>query len=206
MNARMLSEDHYEVLREIINIGMGQAGAALAKLLDTFVELAVPNVTMIDAHQLTSVVAEVVDDPGEITAIRQAFYNQLHGEALVIYNRQGCRELADLLGYDDEDIDRSDQELLLDVGNILVGACMNGIAEQLNPGHELSFSPPSLFCENMPPDRLFSHHETSWNYALLLKVAFRLEQRAFSSHILIFMPEQSIDYLIQALDKWIEAL
>ncbi len=200
------TDDHYEVLREIINIGMGQAGAALAELLDTFVELTVPHVTIIAANQVSEIVENVMEYPGEITAVRQAFYNHLNGEAIVIYSQEGCKELGDLLGYDKTNEAISDQELLLDVGNILVGACLNGISMQLSSEHSLSFSSPSILGENTSLSSLFITHDISWKSALLLKVAFRLENRAFSSHILVFMPEQSIHYICRALDKWIEDL
>jgi len=44
MTAALLSDEKRDALQELVNIGMGAAGAALAKALGTFVELAVPAV------------------------------------------------------------------------------------------------------------------------------------------------------------------
>lgn len=41
MNDIALTEEHRDALQEISNIGMGRAGAALAKLLGAFVTLSV---------------------------------------------------------------------------------------------------------------------------------------------------------------------
>ena len=198
--------EHFDALQEVINIAMGQAGAALATLLDTFVELTVPHVAMVESNRVVDAVSDMSGAMDEVSAVRQAFYDHLNGEAIVVYSQEGCRELADLMGYDDDGCQGTEEELLLDVGNILVGACMNSIAEQLTAASELSFSAPSILCEKSNLASLFAQHEIPWNYALLLEVAFRLESRSFSSRIFIFMPDETIVHVKEALDRWIEAL
>ena len=55
------------------------------------------------------------------TAIRQSFNGSLSGETMVVYDQHGCRNLADLMGYDGVIDCTTERELLLDVGNVLVG-------------------------------------------------------------------------------------
>ena len=206
MSIDIFTDDHHEVLREIINIAMGQAGAALAELLDSFVKLSVPQTAIVESNQFCGIIADILGDEQEITAVRQAFYNHLSGEAIAIYGQEGCRELHDLMGYEEEHSEHLERELLLDMTNILIGACLNSISEQLGGEIELHYSAPSILCERTSFTVYFGQREVSWKYALFLKVAFRLEEKSFLSHVLVFMPEESIERMRHDLDKWIEVL
>lgn len=203
-----LSEDQRDALQEITNIAMGQAASSLAGLLDTFVNLSVPRINIVDVKQLPDSINELVGRETDVTAVRQSFHGYLRGEAIVIYGHEGCKDLADLMGYDEE-LDRSAElELLLDVSNVLVGACLGGMLEQLksvsehNSG-ELSFSAPSMMAENVPPDAVINVSNLTWTHALLMEVNFSLESYNFISHLIMLMPEQAIDKMRGILDEFI---
>jgi chemotaxis protein CheC len=85
----------------------------------------------------------------------------------------------------------------------MVGACLNGIAEQLNAN--LSFSAPSLIAENKPARNLFAPDSLPWDHALQVEVNFTLEHRNFMSHLIIMMAEDAIGSLQQSLDAFLEA-
>ncbi len=47
------SEDQRDALQELTNIAMGQAGASLATLRDTFVDLSIPRIRVVEVIELT---------------------------------------------------------------------------------------------------------------------------------------------------------
>ncbi|MDP2783404.1 MAG: chemotaxis protein CheC [Sulfurimicrobium sp.] len=203
MTLTPLSADQRDALQEITNVAMGQAGASLATTLDTFITLSIPRITIVDVAEVANSMCELIGRNAEVTAARQSFNGYLRGEVLVIYGQDGCNDLADLMGYDDE-LDRAaEQELLLDVSNVLVGACLCGIAEQLRT--ELSFSAPSLIGEKMPVDALLRPEKLNWSHALLMEVNFRLEERNFTAHLVMLMPEEAIDRMRGVIDDFIES-
>lgn len=204
MSAARLTAEQNDILQEVVNIAMGQAGDSLARILDSYVQLSVPRVRDLDVRQVEGTVREMIGHGEEVSAVRQAFHSQLRGEAIVIFGAEGSGDLAELMGYEDEINAQNHQELLLDVSNLLVGACLNGIAHQLNT--ELSFSPPSLMAINVPVDTLLQPSQLNWQYALLLEVNFSLEERAFKSHLLILMAEQELASLRQSLDTFLLAI
>jgi len=199
-----LSEEQNEVLQEIVNIGMGKAGDSLARILKTFVELSIPRIKLINISSLNQDVIHLIGDKAIVTGVRQAFFSYWRGEAIIIYDQNGCSELATLMGYNSELDKQTEVELLLDVGNVLVGACMNGIAEQL--GVELNFSPPSVISANSPIEKLFDPKKMTWSHSLLLEVNFGLEGRRFKSHLLIMMSEETIQTLKQDIEQFLEGL
>lgn len=204
MTITPLSEDQRDALQEVLNIAMGQAGDSLARILDAFVELSVPRIRIVDVKHVADTVREMVGDRQEITAVRQSFFDDLRGEALVIFGSSGCKDLADLMGYSEELDVQSERELLLDVANVLVGAILNGITETL--GTELSYSAPSIMAEKAQVDTLINLDQLSWSHALLLEVNYSLENRDFKSHLLLLMAEEAIEALRQAIDQFMESI
>lgn len=207
MSDLQLTRDQLDALQEVANIGMGQAGAALAGVLDTFVSLSVPRTRVIEVANLGTTLLSMVGGNPEVTAVRQSFRSEIRGEAVVIFSHGGCSALWDLMGYeqaDDASGSGGGREVLLDVGNILVGACIHSVFEQL--GHTLTFSPPSLIAEQVPIERLLHPGTLPWEIALLVEVNFRLEARQFMCHLLMLMPEESIQKVKRALDHFLSNL
>jgi chemotaxis protein CheC len=208
MSVAPLTPDQRDALQELTNIAMGHAGAWLATFLDTFVNISVPRINVLGVAQVSDTISDLVGHNKDVTAVRQSFQGYLHGEAIVIYGTDGCTELADLMGYD-EGLDKSaERELLLDVSNVLVGACLGGVTEQLKgiaegSTGELRYAAPSLMAENVPSSTLINPDILSWTHALLLEVNFSLESRNFVSHIIMLMPEESIDKIRGILDELI---
>lgn len=124
----MLTEDQRDALQELMNVAMGQAADQLARLTDTFVVLSVPRIH--SAFSLSD--AQVPEELGGCQVVdvtRQSFLGQMRGEAFVCFGCHGADQLADLMGYDEHDTQQR-EELMLDVTNILSGACINSLAQQ----------------------------------------------------------------------------
>jgi chemotaxis protein CheC len=188
-----------DALSELVNIGMGQAGDSLARLFNTFIALSIPRLELVEPARVTSAIAGLVDTAGPVVAVRQAFSSRIRGEAIAIYPAAGCDALADLVGYPDV----SSDELLLEISNILVGACVGALASQFSLA--LSFSPPSILgCA--PVTELFETGQLPWNRALIAEVNFRVDERAFCCHLLTFWPDASIDVLLGAVDAFLAQL
>ncbi len=203
MKAEPLNVEENEVLQEVINIGMGQAGASLAKLFDVFVNLSVPRVSWVNDADFIDQVEKLVEGHGSSWAgVRQAFYNQLEGEAFAIYGAAGCQQLAGLIGYVDGD-NGAEEELLLDVTNILVGACLVGVAKQI--GKKLDFVAPTLVGMGKPISDLLYKRDREWDQCLLIEVNFCLEEGDFSCHLVTLMSEASIEQLRSGLIDFMES-
>ena len=199
-----LTDEQKEVLQEIVNIGMGLAGDSLARILKNFVTLSIPHIKLITVDSLNNEIADLVGDKALVTAVRQAFFSYWRGEAIIVYDQHGCNELASLMGYSNDLDKNSEVELLLDVGNVVVGACLNGIAEQLSI--DLSFSPPSIVATNIPVDTLFDPKKMNWKYTLLIEVNFGLEDMRFKSHLFAMMSEETIETLKKDIDGFLADL
>ena len=199
-----LTPDQGDALQEVLNIAMGRAGDSLARILDTFVNLSVPRIRIVEVLDLPKTVTELVGENAEATAVRQAFYDDLRGEAIVVFGQAGCKDLAELMGYENKLDGNAEQELLLDVTNVLVGAILNGITETL--GTQLSFTAPSIMAEHCPVELIIEPANLTWTHALLLEVNYSLENRAFRSHLLLLMAEDAIESLRKAVIEFMDTI
>lgn len=203
MKIRDLSPNQTDMLQEIVNIAMGQAADSLARVFDCFVRLSVPRIALIEATRIRDSMAALVKDDTLITAVRQSFCDDLSGEAIALFRADSFRGLSALMDFPDLE-PQSEKEQLLDISNILVGACLNGIAEQLSAN--LSFSPPSLIAQNTTARELLTPSSLPWDYALQVEVNFSLENRDFMSHVIIMMPQDAVGSLQHSLEQFLESV
>jgi chemotaxis protein CheC len=136
-----------------------------------------------------------------VTAVRQGFRSDINGEAIVICRSSGVGYLSALVNEPSvqsayETV--SQTELIFDVANVLTGACVSCVLNQLD--RTPVFSPPSLLGEKIALDDVFQTNVLAWRTALLLEVNFALEDQTFRAHLVILMDEESIRHLHDALD------
>lgn len=202
-----LSEDQRDCLQEIVNVAMGQAGDSLARFLEVFIHLSVPRIKLVESTALPDTLELMVGSVDMVSAVRQGFYSAedgrgIRGEAIVIFSETSFKELAELLAYDQEINDSGEKELLLDITNILNGACLTGIADQIET--ELSFSAPSILGHKVDLKTLIPAKDLTWAQALLVEINYTLEQRSFKCSLLLLMPGEAIEVVKNALDTLLD--
>jgi chemotaxis protein CheC len=183
----------------VINIGMVAAGAALAETLGVFVHLSVPKVRQMDVSELLPALTAPPWNDRRVNASSQAFYGGLSGNALVIFDESGVEQLADLLGHDGAISGAAADEVMLELGNVMTGACVNEMAVRLN--HTISFAPPILLCERSTLATVLSLGASTSKRTLLVCIEFRIEERKFESRIAILISEKAIPALDRAIEK-----
>lgn len=200
------NEEQRDALQEVANVGMGQAGARLAQLLGAFVALSVPRIRLIERAELPAAIEDMTSFTGTVTAVRQGFKSDINGEAVVIFDGEGMREIAAAFsGEDDAPEDEHDEtEVAYEAANILIGACLASVFEQLNC--TLTYSAPRLIGRNMPLDAVVQPDTLHWSAALLLEVNFALEGRSFRAHLVTLTADESIVRLRVALDELLASI
>lgn len=207
MRENVFTEEQRDALQEIANLAMGQAATRLAHLLDTFIELSVPRVRIVRAEDAARTLRDMTGIEESVTAVRQGFRSDLKGEALVICRSSGVGQLCALVNdpYVNSAYDSVSQtELMFDVANVLTGACVSCILNQLD--RTPIFSAPGLLGEKISLDDVFQSDVLAWKTALLLEVNFALEDQTFRAHLVMLMAEDSIRRMNEALDALLSSL
>lgn len=209
MSEPILTEDQRDALQEIANIGMGQAGARLAALLGRFVHLSVPRIRMVDTDTLPSAVRDMLDFSEPVTALRQSFRCDIAGEAISLFDSRSAAHMKFVFrsedAHDEADHEEmSDAEVLSDVANLIAGACLTGLFEQLE--QLPTFTPPRLIGEQLDLEEVLDPSKLPWDRALLIEVNLQTEDGVFGSHLLTLMTAKAVQSLVAALDGFLANL
>ncbi|HEV8189037.1 MAG TPA: hypothetical protein VGP83_14895 [Pyrinomonadaceae bacterium] len=197
-----LTERQTDALAELINIAFARTGAALSELTGHRVILNPPEVAVYRTEELRGALAKFV--PGDIASIHQVFAGPVAGDALLLLNYAGAVQLTDLLTDEEQPsvfLDESAREVLTEVGNILLNACLGMFGNLLNV--HVTFSVPRLHLETL--DELIDwtmSDKTEMHYALVVYTAFQVRDSSVKGFLVIVLSVGSLDRLIQEVDAW----
>ncbi len=197
-----LTDVQRDSLIEMINVGFGRAAAALSKLTGYRVVLEVPTVGIYPVTGLGGVLAEFLHD--EIATVHQIFSGPVGGDALLILDEYGATTLKGLLT-DEPSLplraDGSAREVLTEVGNILINACLGTLGNVLDV--HVTFSVPQLTLDTLSAllDSLVIGRE-GLRYALVVHAGFRLRESEIKGYMIIVLGVASFDRLLRAIEDW----
>ncbi len=199
MREHLLTEDQRDCLQEITNVAMGQAGDRLARLLDVFVVLSIPHVSILNPTDISMALQSLNhESPYVVHGVCQGFIGGgIAGEAMLIFNNTDFNDLAKLLKYDRVPDEQAQYELLMDTANVLNGACLKGLAEQMDTN--FSFGPPMLLGQHCNITDLLKNNMT-WKQALVVEINYAIENHKINCDLLIVIAEQSIPGLVEKLN------
>lgn len=183
--------DLRDVYREIANVAMGRAADFLARLLDAFVVMPIPNVNMIEVAELRMALDEIAAGDN-VTAVCQGFIGSgVAGEALLIFNESSFKDIAELMKYEGTIDESVELELLMDISNVLIGACLKGIVDQL----DINFSQghPMVLGRHIKVADLLKGNAMKWKQTFAIEMGYRIENRHINCDLLLLFTEDSMD-------------
>lgn len=124
-----LSALQLDALKEIGNVGAGNAATALSQIINRKIDMSVPQVAILPLGE----VPEVVGGPDVMVAgVFLRVYGPAPGSILFLLPRDSAFYLVDtLMGRIEkttEHLDEMDESALLEIGNILAGAYLNALS------------------------------------------------------------------------------
>mgnify|MGYP002855384585 CR=1 FL=1 len=134
MSLDELSNQYFDVLKELGNIGAGNATTALAQMIGTKVDMSVPQVRLLDFKD----VGDMMGGAEQIMAgIYLAVEGDIDGSIMFLLNKTAARHLVDKLmgtGHKDDEAEFDEVELsaLKEVGNIITGSYLNSLSMMTN--------------------------------------------------------------------------
>ncbi len=192
------NEDKLDACREMVNIAMGRAGENLAELLGEFINLPIPNLNLIESNELSMAVAEINRNES-VSAVSKGFIGEgISGEALVIFSDTNSQNIVELLKYPPSaSSDKLALEALMDVSNILIGACLNGLSEQLNVA--FSQTHPVLLGQHQGLSALLSENVHRWGKLMAIEIGYAIKAKDISFDLLLLFPGDAINHVYKRL-------
>lgn len=182
-----------DALQEVSNIAMGRAGDLLARLLDVFVLLPIPNVNTLETSELHMTLTSIAKE-ANVSAVCQGFISAgISGEAIIIFHDSSFTDIAKLLKYQETVDDHIQIEVMNDISNILIGAFLNGLAEQLDI--QFSQGQPNILGQHRRIEELIEYGQSHWQKTLAIEVNYQIKNHNIQCDLLLLFTEDSIDTL-----------
>jgi len=128
-----LNSFHLDVLREIGNIGAGNAATALAKLLDKKIDMRVPQIRIMKFSEVSDVLGGT-ETP--VVGILLQIHGDISGSMMFILDYPSSRLLVNILMgkpvESDLDYDELTCSALKEIGNILAGSYLSALSNMTN--------------------------------------------------------------------------
>lgn len=118
-----------DALKEVGNVGAGNAATALSQIINKKIDMSVPQVSILPLGE----VPDVVGGPDTMVAgVYLRVFGPAPGSILFLLPRESALSLVDMLmgrerGYT-QHLDAMDESALLEIGNILAGAYLNALS------------------------------------------------------------------------------
>lgn len=198
-----LTEKQRDALSELINIGFARTAASLSDITGHRVFLEVPQVSIIAIEELASKLATYVQ--GEVATVQQIFTGAVSGNALLLLNYDGAVTLADLVtpegGGVSRRLDASAAEVLTEIGNILLNACLSVFGNLLKI--QISFTVPHLHLDAL--DGLLHSlviDREEMRYAMVVYTGFQMRDNSVNGYLVLVLSVVSLEKLLLAVENW----
>jgi chemotaxis protein CheC len=196
-----------DLLQEIMNIAFGRAASDLAEYIDIFVILSVPQIKLLQAFDLPTYIKQELRDHDRVSVVEQNFWGKFKGNAFLVFPSGTGKRIISLFDgenkfFESEPTHELEKETFLEVGNILIGACIGKIAELL--GDVTTYSPPRVVVENSLRGIVYDNLSEPDNMAIVLRTVFEFNEKNISGYMFIFTKQESFAWLKSALHKFLE--
>ena len=134
MSLETVNSMYFDVLKEIGNIGAGNATTALAQMLGTKVDMSVPKVSLLEFKDVGGVVGgeELI-----MVGILLGVEGDITGSIMFLIEKDGAKHLTNKLmmgmgGSEGDEFNEMELSALREVGNIITGAYLNALSGLTN--------------------------------------------------------------------------
>lgn len=190
-----------DAVEEILNIAIGQAAASLSRMVRDQIALSVPFVEFLSP----AVAGERLDgatSSADSVAVRQHFSSSFSGDILLIFPERRSLDLVRSMLGDTISMDsltELEQEALLEVGNVILNACLGSLANQL--GLVIESSLP-IYLRGRGAQILATKHPDT-ELVMFLQVDFSLAAKGVKGYLAFVMDIVSARQFSDAVSAYV---
>jgi len=205
-NTQLLTEEQLDFIREMMNIGAGNAVTALQRMLQCRVDLIIPKVHVLPVVQVST----ILENPASLVAcVRMGMVGDISGAMFFIVPEKSSKALVSmaekaLLGLSKLPWQKSEEvelSVVVEIGNILSGVYLTAIHDfcGLNVYHTV----PVLAVEMIQPllDEALIKTSMQIHTAVLVENEFLMEEHHIRTLLLIIPSLESVKPMIDALGQ-----
>lgn len=134
INLNQIDNMQYDVLKELGNIGAGNATTALSMMLNSKIDMKVPNVALLEFQELPEIIGGAENI---VTGILFTLEGQVDGMMMFMMEMTAARHLVNILmgnssDYNAQEFTEMELSALNEIGNIISGAYLSSLSSLTN--------------------------------------------------------------------------
>ena len=200
-NVLNITREQLDALREIGNIGSGNAASALAQFLNRKIDMSVPNASIMDLNDIP----KIVGGPNTpLLGIFLKIMGEISGRFLLLIPEATSVKILQTLmpGFEISSLTKMgemESSCMREIGNILAGAFLNALSvltqtPMLNSLPSLNFDYAGAMIDNVVADMTAVSDKV-----LMMETSFIEEQEDMRIHIFILPAPDSLKLLLQKI-------
>lgn len=194
-------EKYLDILRELVNIGVGNGGSILNTLINSHIELQVPEVTVLEYEEMEKRIEAF--GPMKHDVIYLPFHGHISGSAQIILTIKSADSLANLLSRINNEKSPTKvyiTDTLKEVGNIIINSVLGTISNNIY--FHFNYSAP-IFYEGNVEKLLLRRGKDFKSKYLLAQTVFSVDHLNISGTIIILFKEDAFEELLHALNVYL---
>jgi chemotaxis protein CheC len=190
-----------DALTELFNIGLHRAAASLSDLTNQRVIVDLPRLWVCPVAELKNALTNLVD--GELATVHQIFGGVVSGDAVLLLEYDRAAELAQVMTDGQVaaggQLDLSAREVLTEVGNIVLGACLSAFGNILKVS--VTFAVPRIHIESLEGLLRSLHVESDEvQYAMVATTRFKLSDTEVGGYLIIVIGLSSLQLISAVME------
>lgn len=199
-----LTELQHDALVEIFNLGVGQAAAAMSRIVSEEVTMSVPLITVQSRAEVAQTLGS--KEGRRICAIAQQFNGAFNTEAFLMFPEEKSLEIVRLMvgqSLSLEELSEMEQEAMSEIGNIILNSCMATLANA--SGKELQGSLPTYHAGT--GNDILGQSGKQWDGVVMtLKIDFNIERHHIYGYVAFLLDLPALQDLTQHIDGYLAGL
>ncbi|OQX10800.1 MAG: hypothetical protein BWK80_45390 [Desulfobacteraceae bacterium IS3] len=197
----MYDDNAIDIIREVINIGIGEAANSLSSLVNTQVVIKTPDVHIMNVEEAHTYIRKEVTSLG--VYISQNFRELINGKTVLFYTKDCCISLLNAIygkSLKTSTLTETGIATLNEIGNIIMGSCMSQISDMVEG--KISFDLPEVtveISENYFGNLLKELDEL--DKAVVVKNEMRIKETDIHGYFFILMSFEDFNKVIETLRK-----
>lgn len=198
-----ITEDQIDILKELVNIGVGRSAASLSDLIETRINLRVPNIQIMNWEDASAYLGRL-DESAKQTTILQDFKGQIQGRAGLVFSQESAIKFAQILSGDDSPTDELDIELsgiIMETGNIVLNGIMGSLGNAVDVN--LEYTVPALSDKTVQESILGTSTEEIRNpsHVMIGDAEFSVADRDITGSIMIVFELGCLEIIFQLMSE-----
>ncbi len=192
-----LNEIHIDVLKEIGNIGAGNAATSLSQMLSKRIDMNVPEVSLLNYDDI---IGSIGGAENVVVGILVGFAGEIDGIILFLLKKEFVHLILNsLMGtelHSFEDISEMEMSALSEIGNIMVSSYVNSISSLTNMKIDITVPSLNIDMSGALLDAVTAEFSEAADKVIFIREKYFCQDETVYSHMLLLPNTTSLKILL----------